>query len=487
MKTAIKKKERILLLFTSAIFIMAMFIFSGYTSPLYPNYFGWDSAIFSLLGKGILAGKNLYTDLFDHKGPIIFLINALGYYIGGRSGVFFLQCVSGLTTIFFLYFTGKMLRPDGNYRLSREFFVLLLCAGSVLFYTMQNGNLTEEYSLPVISCSCYFFVNYARNVSYRPEHPPLWALIYGICFATLSLLRLNNSVTLVAGIFAIMVYLIYKKQYVNLFWNLVFGLVGVLIVFVPTSIYFYLHDSLDEMLYATFLHNFIIAENTGHKSILLAPKYFFILYFPSIISFILLVVKMVTTRKTEYIDGLLSIIVIMNILCLWVANRFPHYFTIFVPIYYLALCRCISFNRHSIVLWITILCSCYYLMSTAKRTWNNIDEVYLLDNPRYTYVAEDMQKIPQEERDSVIGYEIMAMDYLAGEIIPCYKYYTLQSTWAITDPQIVQEFFDWVDTNEPLWVLTTTTKTGTDLDDVLQKKYNFQFENPYICFYRLIE
>lgn len=487
MRTVIKKKERIALLLISVIFIMAMFIFSGYTSPLYPNYFGWDSAIFSLLGKGILAGKNLYTDLFDHKGPVIFLINAIGYNIAGRSGVFFLQCVSGLTTIFFLYFTGKMLRPDGDYRQSGEFFVLLLCAGSVLLYTMENGNLTEEYSLPIIACSCYFFVNYARNVTDRPEHPPLWALIYGICFAILSLLRLNNAITLVAGIFAIMVYLIYKKLYANLFRNLAFGLVGILIVFVPTGIYFYLHDSLDEMLYATFLHNFVIAGNTGHASVLLAPKRFFILYFPSIISFILLVVKMVTARKTEYIDALLSIIVALNILCLWVANRFPHYFTIFVPIYYLALCRCISFNRRSVTLWITILCSCCYLQRTAKRTWNNIEEVYLSGNPRYTYVAKDMQKIPQEERDSVIGYEIMAMDYLAGEIIPCYKYYTLQSTWSITNSQIVPEFIDWVDANEPLWVLTTTTETGTDLDEILEKKYSFQFENPYICFYRRID
>ena len=44
-------------------FLFAMLVFSHFTSPLYPNYYGWDSAIFSLVGKGILTGKN-YTLIF---------------------------------------------------------------------------------------------------------------------------------------------------------------------------------------------------------------------------------------------------------------------------------------------------------------------------------------------------------------------------------------------------------------------------------------
>lgn len=87
----------------SFLYFLALLVFSCYTSPLYPNYFGYDSAIFSLVAKGIKEGKALYTELFDHKGPLIFFINAIGHCLGGRFGIFLMQCVSGLVSLVFMY------------------------------------------------------------------------------------------------------------------------------------------------------------------------------------------------------------------------------------------------------------------------------------------------------------------------------------------------------------------------------------------------
>ncbi|MBR2879368.1 MAG: hypothetical protein IKC02_01705 [Oscillospiraceae bacterium] len=487
MKNKTLKRDLITLLILSVFFVAAMFVFSCYTSPLYPNYFGWDSAIFSLLGKGMLAGKELYTELFDHKGPVIFAIDALGHFIGGRSGIFVLQCLSGIITLCFLYFTGKMLRPKGDYKWAIEAVFLLLCTGGVLFYTMESGNLTEEYSLPFISCACYFFAKYAINAKDDPKHPKAWAVVYGAAFAVLSLLRLNNAITVMAGVFAILVYLIYRKQYINLLWNLLFGLIGILIVYIPTFTYFYLNSSLNEMIYATFNHNFIIVGNTGHVPVLHSPKTFVILYFPMLVSFLLIGLKIIRERKFECVDWILLFILVMNTLNLWVANRFLHYFEIFVPVYCVILCRYISFKPRSLVMWLTLLFTLYYSYSAVQYTLPKYEEVHVQGNTRYTCVAEDMAKIPEEERDSVIGYEIMAMDYMAGDIVPCYKYYTLQSTWAITTPHILPDFMNYVKTEKPLWVLTAVEETGTDLDSILQDAYTLQFENPYVYFYRLAD
>lgn len=60
---------------------------SPYTTPLNP-YYGYDSAVFMVLGKGVAAGKLPYLDLYDNKGPMIFYINALGYLLGGPDGGF---------------------------------------------------------------------------------------------------------------------------------------------------------------------------------------------------------------------------------------------------------------------------------------------------------------------------------------------------------------------------------------------------------------
>ena len=99
-KPEINIKWLSILLFT---FVLGMFFFSAYTSPLYPNYYGADSALFTLLGKGISEGKIIYKDLFDHKGPILFFIEAAGYSMGKTTGIFILQCLFGIINLAVLY------------------------------------------------------------------------------------------------------------------------------------------------------------------------------------------------------------------------------------------------------------------------------------------------------------------------------------------------------------------------------------------------
>lgn len=487
MLTDKKRNDIVALLVIGICFVLALLVFSCCTSPLFPHYYGVDSAIFSLLGKGILEGKQLYTELFDHKGPVIFLINAIGQFLGGRNGIFLLQCISGLICIMFLYYTGKMLRPDGAYRSPAEAVLLFLFVGSVLVFTAENGNLTEEYSLPVISCACYFFVKYATQASKNPKHPPVYAFAYGVGLAIMALLRLNNGVTIGAGILVIFIYLLYKKQYSNLLWNLLLGLLGMLVITIPVCLYFYMNSALDEMIYATFLHNFKIAGNTGRVPILQNPKLYLILYLPMLLSMLLIIMEIIRKRSLSLTDGLLAGVLCLNILCLWIANRYPHYFTIFIPVYYLVLCKYLRINWRSVMIVPIVICACCCICMTVLRTQDVITEVYINRNPYYTVVAEDMKKIPEQEKNSVIGYEIMAKDYLIGDVIPCYKYYTFQSGWAITSPQIVTDFMQWVEENEPLWILTPSEETGTDLDRILTDKYEFRFSNPYVYYYRLKE
>ena len=65
------------LLFVLSGLVWALF-FSKTTSPLYTDV-GYDSAMFQTIGKYWAQGYLPYVDLFDHKGPLIFFINAVGY------------------------------------------------------------------------------------------------------------------------------------------------------------------------------------------------------------------------------------------------------------------------------------------------------------------------------------------------------------------------------------------------------------------------
>ena len=66
--------------------LVFMLMASVYTTPL-NRYYGFDSSVFMAFGKGISHGLRPYLDLYDNKGPLIFYINALGYW--GADGKYY--------------------------------------------------------------------------------------------------------------------------------------------------------------------------------------------------------------------------------------------------------------------------------------------------------------------------------------------------------------------------------------------------------------
>ncbi len=470
-------------------FVLGMLALSAYTSPLYPHFHGYDAAIFSLMGKGLTEGKELYVDLFDHKGPVIFFINALGNLLGGRSGIFVLQCISGFITIVFMYKTGKLLRPEGKYATVFECLFIFISTFSIFFFTFEKGNLTEEYSLPVIACALYLFVKYALCADEKTAHPPLYALIYGMGIAYLSFLRLNNAITLFAGVAAILVYLLLKRQYKNAAVNLLWGCVGIALVVLPLLLYFGLHSSLDDMLYATFFHNFHIAVNTARTNIWQEPLLFLALYLPMAVSLGLLVIKWIRKEKMSFVDVLLLSVWIGNLLVLVISNRFPHYFLLFCPVFHVYICRYLKFDRRSIGCYLVLLCLLFNLPYVADSAKTSVGYVYVhgVSESYHEQVVMGVSQIPEDERDSIIGYEIEACAYLMGDIMPCYQYYTLQETWAVTNPKVLEEFMMFLQTEEPKWVLVRPDEDSESIGQILSEKYEYRFENDYISYYRLRE
>lgn len=136
-------------LYSAAVLLSAflgVLFFSETTSPLYHDW-GYDSAMFQTIGKYWAEGTLPYTGLFDHKGPIIFLINAAGYALAGRTGVFALQVVFLAASEWLAY---RMLRPRFSHGMALGVAVLLPV---VLAANWSEGNTTEEYILPLLFAS----------------------------------------------------------------------------------------------------------------------------------------------------------------------------------------------------------------------------------------------------------------------------------------------------------------------------------------------
>ncbi len=268
MKEFWRKHWQKLVLMVALIAVAAGFVlvFSISTSPIYRDYYayggevdGGDSLHFQSDGQNWLNGKLPYRDFFDHKGPIIFLVNMIGWWIGGanRYGIMVLQVVTLTIT---LYYVWKMSQLAKKSSLWGAISVVVTLVFMTSCYNV--GNTVQEYNLPFIAIATYYLMRYFYQDEPR-EHNPWWAFIYGIAVGACLLLQMTHAIPIGAGVLVIVVMLITQKRWKNLWQNLAMGLAGILVMWVPFALYFSLSGAFGDFIYCTIGYNLSYAQNIG--------------------------------------------------------------------------------------------------------------------------------------------------------------------------------------------------------------------------------
>ena len=131
-------------------------LFSYTTSPIYSEWGDTpDSPIFQIIGKYWKEGWIPYKDLWDLKGPYIFFMDAIGYWLTGtRIGVYLLQITFMVLTLMSIY---KIFAEDFSRRNSMLMVIISLMSLSFIY---EGGNLTEEYLLPFLGLSFFFVLKW---------------------------------------------------------------------------------------------------------------------------------------------------------------------------------------------------------------------------------------------------------------------------------------------------------------------------------------
>ena len=241
-------------------------VFSISTSPLYSGYYsyggaidGGDSLHFQTDALSWLQGRVPYRDFFDHKGPIVYLVNLLGFLLGGgtRYGIIFFQILALTVTLVFVWKISQLAKKS---YLWGGISVVITLAFLAVSYNV--GNTVQEYNLPFITAALYLMVKYF----YQPklgEHNPKWALVYGIGIGACIMLQITNAILLCVGILTIGIVLLRQKLWQNLWKNCLYGLLGIAIVCVPFVIYLLWNHALGDFIYCTIFFNLDYAHNIG--------------------------------------------------------------------------------------------------------------------------------------------------------------------------------------------------------------------------------
>jgi hypothetical protein len=118
-----------------------------------------DSGVFLYVGWRLLKGDVPYRDVWDHKPPLIYFVDALGLLVspGSLLGVWLIQFCFLFLTTFFLFNA-----------LHNAFGMFPAIAGTVvltsgLLTILDQGNVTEEYALLFQALSFWLFAKAKKN------------------------------------------------------------------------------------------------------------------------------------------------------------------------------------------------------------------------------------------------------------------------------------------------------------------------------------
>ena len=126
------------------------------TSPLYAFNDWMDANIFFTMGKSMLSGKVLYRDVFDHKGPVLYLLYGLGWLLDhtGFIGVFVLEICGFAVFLGLGLCTAELLRGKPLHPV----WCLVPAAAVAACRAFSHGGSAEELLLPFLAAALYGLV-----------------------------------------------------------------------------------------------------------------------------------------------------------------------------------------------------------------------------------------------------------------------------------------------------------------------------------------
>lgn len=345
-----------------------VFFFSTTTSPLYEHYPFWywgDSGIFQEMGICLLRGGTPYVDLFDHKGPILWFIQALGIGISHSLGLLFLQSISLFFTIFIWYRTTILICKKKLLSLITTILILLFL---LAFY--EHGNLCEEWSLPFISLPIYLYMKRwkAEPHSIQPIFKHIDAFIMGLCVGIIAMIRINNTAPLIGFTLWHFIRCIQNKEYRRMWIDITLIIAGMSIIFVSCSLFYLIKagwSGVYEMIYGTFVFNFKYFNLHSHHTSSFLSKY--------IIPIGFIIITVICFFKIKLINNIIIPLIISYLLTFISLGKldYGHYIMIFIPLFVISSCLINNVGEK----WIYIL-PLFFIILSIKSGYNAID--YLL-------------------------------------------------------------------------------------------------------------
>lgn len=256
----------LLCLFISSILLMIC----SKSSPLYPFNDWVDANAFFTMGKGMINGKIPYRDLFEQKGPLLYLIHGFSYIISPKTfhGVFIFEVWSFSWFLFFCHKIIALFAAEKYSLISLPIMATLILNSK----SFAHGDSAEEFCLPLLTISLYYIIQYFLR-GFQVTNNINWIFINGIIAGCVFWIKFTLTGFWIGWFISLLFSIVIKGEPKHAIKSAGYFLAGFVISTIPWLIYFGVNKSI---LY--WINTYIIINITAYPiSTTLLDRLLFIL------------------------------------------------------------------------------------------------------------------------------------------------------------------------------------------------------------------
>ena len=524
MKRTLEKQK-----FLSSIYILLYSIINRLFTSLYSVRFSKevmevDGACFYDVGRAILSGKVLYKDVFDHKTPYIYFINALGSLIEfNHIGLFIIEVLVLFFTLFYTY-KFLMLVIDRNdyskkYNLSDEQSINVFSLISVflmgIVYSIRNVcfgySRTEAFAVVFMMPALYLFTKNYILIKNEQDgvilNKRLPMFIIGILAGLTFMTNIKAAILFIPFAFVTAFLCIKQKKIRFIFELFLFGMLGVIVSILPYVVYMLVTNSFNDMVYALIDTNIAYSKSNismqvigtegsnrmeyNTNSGLIATVVAFTIMEPIVM--ILIYASIVFTfalKYNKYVKISICLSAITAFLYTMLSGRLhTYYLYIFLP-YFLSICiliikiSLIIKNTFKLLIKSKYVVLTVFILSLAISYLLNAKNVFVM-NYNHMNRATKMKNIVAEYNSDIKKLRVFAFgftpeiyNYLGANID--YKYFILPSVSYKVSKKAFLEQYRYVNEVDPdIVVLNPSFSLSTfpsDLKNMIAAKLNMSYD-----------
>ena len=244
-----------LLLLLLALLLITLFSCCSWIYPLQPHD---DANWFMAIGKSMLHGKLLYTDVHDQKGPLLFFLHEWAAALSSKSffGIYLLEVLCCFGFLSLTYRTMQMFAAKG-------ISLFAACVAGVLTYTsdfMLYGDTVEELSLPLLLYVLYRTLRYAKQQELPRDGE---SFLVGAGLAAVFWMK-YTVLAMCAGALAALLCLAWKRrQMLLLLQSLAWIVAGFGTLTACVLLYFVVHGNESDLYHSYFYCNIFLYADAG--------------------------------------------------------------------------------------------------------------------------------------------------------------------------------------------------------------------------------